>query len=177
MSGDPETFTYFAYGSNMLSDRLRFRTPSCRVLGVATLAGHTLRFHKGGADGSGKCDAFATGLPGDVVIGVLYAIDKTDKPALDRAEGVHHGYEDAAVTVTLADGTSRAAVAYLATDDAIDDSTTPYVWYKDFVVDGAREHDLPRAYVEHFIASVAAVPDPDPAHDRARRAERRRASE
>ena len=79
------------------------------------------------------------------------------------------------MTVTCADGTSRDAVAYLATDDAIDDSVAPYIWYKDFVVEGAREHGLPPAYVAHFIASVAAVPDPNPAHDQARRAERRRA--
>ena len=51
---------YFAYGSNMLTARLRERMPSCKPLGIAKLPGHALRFHKRSKDQSGKCNAFAT---------------------------------------------------------------------------------------------------------------------
>lgn len=57
---DAPTFLNFAYGSNMLTDRLRERVPSARPVAVARLAGHSLRWHKVSIDGSGKCDAEAT---------------------------------------------------------------------------------------------------------------------
>ena len=52
---------YFAYGSNLHPTRLGDRAPSVELVGTAVLEGHALRFHKRGADGSGKCNALATG--------------------------------------------------------------------------------------------------------------------
>ena len=53
---------YFAYSSNMLTDRLRERVPSATAIGIGQLAGHSLRWDKRSErDGSGKCDAEATG--------------------------------------------------------------------------------------------------------------------
>jgi hypothetical protein len=45
----------------MSTARLRKRMPSCKPLGIATLPGHALRFHKHSTDKSGKCNAFASG--------------------------------------------------------------------------------------------------------------------
>ena len=44
---------------------------------------------------------------------------------------------------------------YEADDWAIDDSLRPYTWYKDFVVDGAKEHDLPEAYIKKLESVLA----------------------
>ena len=66
-TGPPEPVVYFAYGSNMSTARLRGRVPSCKPLGVATLPGHALRFHKRSADKSGKCNAFASGNDNSVI--------------------------------------------------------------------------------------------------------------
>ena len=52
---------YFAYGSNLLHQRLQARTPSARPLFTGTLTEHDLRFHKIGDDNSGKADCFFTG--------------------------------------------------------------------------------------------------------------------
>ncbi len=60
-TGPPEPVVYLAYGSNMSTARLRKRMPSCKPLGIATLPGHALRFHKRSMDKSGKCNAFASG--------------------------------------------------------------------------------------------------------------------
>ena len=49
MSAD--SFITFAYGSNMLTSRLRRRCPSAMPLGVATLIGYELRWHKKSKDG------------------------------------------------------------------------------------------------------------------------------
>ncbi len=84
---------YFAYGSNMLTARLRERVPSATAIGIGQLLGHALRWDKRSwQDGSGKCDAEATSRNDDVVWGVLFELDPEDKPALDKAEGVGAGY-------------------------------------------------------------------------------------
>lgn len=169
-TGPPEHVVYFAYGSNMSTARLRERTPSCRPLGLATLPGYSLRFHKRSKDGSGKCNAFETGSADDAVIGVLFSFDPKERPKLDKAEGVGNGYEHANVTVVNDEGRRRKVLTYVATPAYIDDGLKPYDWYKDFVLAGAREHELPNEYVETFIGSVASHDDPD-----TKRAERERA--
>lgn len=166
-----EGVVYFAYGSNMHSPRLQFRAPGCKVIGVATLIGHELRFHKSSKDGSAKCNAFWTGGSTDLVVGVLYSIPTSQKAALDKAEGLGQGYDEATVTVMIAEGKAIDAVTYLASDGATNDKLKPYQWYKDFVETGASEHDLPEAYVQRYITNVDAIPDPDGKRDKARRAE------
>jgi len=172
-AGPPEHAVYFAYGSNMSTARLRERMPSCEPLGIATLPSHALRFHKRSRDGSGKCNAFAAG-DDDSVIGVLFRFDPTERAALDRAEGVGSGYESATVTVVNDKGRRRKVLTYLASSDYIDDGLKPYTWYKDFVLAGSREHDLPSDYVAAFIQSVEATEDPNAARESKQRATLRR---
>ena len=168
-TGPPEPVVYFAYGSNMSTARLRARMPSCKALGIATLPGHALRFHKRSADQSGKCNAVASS-PDDSVIGVLFSFDPAERPRLDAAEGVGSGYEHAMVTVINDKGRRRKVLTYLATPDSIDDSLKPYGWYKDFVLAGGREHGLPPEYVAEHIQSVGAIEDPDKTRDKKQRA-------
>lgn len=162
--------TYFAYGSNMSTTRLRTRTPSARALGTATLVGHVLRFHKRSKDDSGKCNAFATGDSNDELIGVLFAIDPAERSSLDEAEGLNKGYRDATVTVVSAEGHQCKALAYFAMSEFLDDGLKPYSWYKHFVVVGAQEHALPADYIAKYIEQVAAVADPDTGRDKRERA-------
>ncbi|TRC72039.1 hypothetical protein FJV83_31435 [Mesorhizobium sp. WSM4307] len=162
---------YFAYGSNMYPPRLRFRVPGCQVLGTATLVGHQLRFHKKSRDDSTKCDAYYTGVPTDTVVGVVYEIPKSQKAALDKAEGVGHGYDEVTVALVRSDGTTVEATTYIAAEAAIDPDCKPYTWYRDFVRLGAEEHEFPDAYIKDFILGVDAVADPDEKREEARRAE------
>jgi hypothetical protein len=138
-TGSPQPVVYFAYGSNMSTARLRKRMPSCNPLGIATLPGHALRFHKRSTDKSGKCNAFASGKDNSV-IGVLFSFEPSERAKLDEAEGVGSGYEHAMVTVINDQGRRRKVLTYLATSDYIDDSLKPYDWYKDFILAGGREH-------------------------------------
>lgn len=156
--GASDPFVYFAYGSNMSSQRLRQRTPSAQALGTAYLGAYRLMWHKAGQDGSGKCDIVSTGDASDGVWGVLYAIAAHDKPRLDRAEGLGQGYDLKPVEV-LAGAAPVRAWAYCAT--AIDALLRPFDWYLAYVRAGAAEHGLPPAY-RQMIESVASVPDPDP---------------
>ena len=144
--GCDDAYTYFAYGSNMSSRRLRQRTPSAKALGIGRLPGHMLRWHKLGRDGSGKCDIAESGEQADGVWGVLYRIALAEKPLLDRIEGLGIGYDEEEVRVETSDG-SRAALTYRAKPDRIDAQLRPLAGYKRYVLLGAREHGLPAAYV------------------------------
>ena len=153
---------YFAYGSNLCSGRLCKRTPSASFVAVAKLRAHVLRFHKVGfRDGSGKCNAFATGIVTDVVWGAVYNLDAAEKHRLDRAEGLGCGYVEKIVEVESTSG-QISATTYVASPDATRSDLTPYVWYKDFVVAGAVEHGLSREYID-AIRAVVAVDDPNKA--------------
>ena len=146
-------YRYFAYGSNMSSVRLRQRTPSARALGIASLPGHALRWHKLGRDGSGKCDIACCGeAANEIVWGVLYEIAVAEKELLDRIEGLGIGYSETQVRVTTASG-SEWALTYQAKPDRIDPALKPLPDYKAHVLAGAVEHGLPA----HYVAALRHV--------------------
>ena len=152
------TYLYFAYGSNMSTARLTARTPSARVVGRGRLAGHALRWHKRGRDGSGKCDVVVAGpgSAGSVAWGVLYRIDCAEKGDLDRIEGLGVGYDEYEVVVST-DAGEVPARTYRARPGAVDPSLRPRRWYKAHVLAGAREHGLPLPYIE-MIEGVGVEP-------------------
>lgn len=152
------TILNFAYGSNMLSARLRERVPSARSLGIAMLHGHELRWHKVARDGSGKCDIVAAAESDQRVYGIVYEIPIAEKPWLDRAEGLGLGYEEQTKTVEMA-GRLIHVLAYVATHTQA--TLAPYSWYRALVVAGAEEHGLPASYVDGLRA-VQSIEDPDP---------------
>lgn len=154
-----DTFLYFAYGSNMSPARLRAvdRTPSAQCVGTARVAGYRLVFDKVGRDGSGKADCERTDARLHVVHGVLFRIADSDRPALDRAEGLGNGYDAFDIRVETDSG-SVSALTYLATHK--DATLAPFSWYMQHVLNGARQCGLPQAYIAK-IERVAAVRDPD----------------
>lgn len=155
-----QTFVYFAYGSNLLTSRLRNaeRAPSAVPIGRAQLHGHQLRFHKPSQDGSSKADAARTGDWADMVEGVLFRVSEADRSCLDFAEGAGSGYEAFEVDVTSAlESAGVKALTYIATVDP--SGEPPYDWYRNYVLHGSQEHQLPTEYVRKFIESVPAKPD------------------
>jgi hypothetical protein len=149
------TFLNFAYGSNMLTQRLRARAPSARPITVAVLVGHELRWHKIGQDSSGKCDAMQVDTLLASVIGVVHEIRLSEKPALDAAEGLGRGYGEKQVVLEVEGAEAVQAQIYFATQTEA--SVVPYTWYKALVVAGARQHGLPEAYIATLEATVAKV--------------------
>ena len=149
---------YFAFGSNLSSPRLLERIPGASMHAVASLHGHSLRWHKSGRDRSGKCDIHFTGNELDLVYGVVYRMTRADKLELDIHEGAGRGYERRQVTVKAMHGVALEAFTYFATD--IDHLLQPYHWYKEHVLRGALEHELPPHYVEH-IRATPSIDDHD----------------
>ena len=165
---------YFAYGSNLLESRIRQldRAPGAVRIDRASLRGYDLRFHKRGADGSGKCDCFESGDGSHVVHGALFAVPEEQHADLDRVEGLGHGYSKRELEVEVGyrsqSGTTKAWL-YCAQSTHIDDTLEPFRWYRDLVVAGARSSGFPDEYIR-AIAAVEVQEDPD--HARAQRMQR-----
>ena len=149
---------YFAFGSNLSSPRLLERIPLASKHCIATLHQHRLSWHKSGKDRSGKCDIEFTGSTADQVYGVIYQMTHDEKLELDVYEGAGIGYERRQINVTALHGASIDAFTYYALE--IDRLLQPYHWYKEHVVRGALEHELPPHYVEH-IRSTPSIDDHD----------------
>ena len=73
---------YFAYGSNMLGQRLTERVGSALPFSNAWIRGYEVRFRKISFDDSGKADLVETGDLEDIVHGVVYQFDPSDPAAL-----------------------------------------------------------------------------------------------
>lgn len=151
------TFFYFAYGSNLLSARLKERTPSARVVGPAVLERHELRWHMAASDGSGKCDVVEVEAGGCQVLGVVYEIALFEKPHLDAAETLGVGYAEREAVVRMGDRSLDAWLYYALETDA---GSVPYDWYKALVLGGAKEHAFEPGYVR-MLEAVQAKPDTD----------------
>ncbi|MFW2404946.1 MAG: gamma-glutamylcyclotransferase family protein [Gammaproteobacteria bacterium] len=151
------TSYYFAYGSNMHFGRVIERLSNARLLEAAILSEHTIRFHKRGRDGSGKCNVVSD--PKRHVAGAIYQLETLALARLDRIEG--GGYRRLPVVVRgMRSGRRYRAYAYMAKAVAIEESLIAYEWYRDIVVAGAVAIGLPTAYVES-LSSFPAQRDPN----------------
>jgi len=157
---------YLAYGSNMCRARLQARISQTELVGNARLCDYRLSFHKRGGDGSGKCNVYSTGSSRDVVYGVLYRLDQSQFSQLDIFEGVGHGYCRKTVACQLlSNGELVQAVLYIAAGHYTDDSLLPFTWYRAYVLAGARQQGLPKAYIRKVL-DVRTMTDPDTARSR-----------
>jgi hypothetical protein len=96
----------------------------------------------------------------DHVEGVLFWIDRAEKPALDQAEALGRGYDELMVDVVTDAGTEQA-LAYVASAGATDSTRRPYHWYKSLVVAGAIQHGFTVDYTSRLRA-VQSQEDPRP---------------
>ena len=129
---------------------------------MAMAPGFVVRFHKIGADGSGKCTLIAMAGESEGAHGVLYDVSDADCTRLDRVEGVHTGgYVRHSVELRLADDRTATAMTYVAGARYVDASRVPFDWYRDLVVAGAIEHRLPASYVDELMRAPV-IRDPDP---------------
>ena len=142
----------------MLLSRMLARLPAAKVVGVASLPGFKLCFHKVGQDASAKCDIVTSPIPSDCVHGVVYEIFAEDKPLLDAFEGVGNGYETMTVQPFLHRSQRHVeTLTYYATH--LDPGLLPFDWYRALVLAGAIEQGLPHSYCSH-LTKVPARQDP-----------------
>ena len=160
------TFYYFAYGSNMLTKRLKQRCPGAVLFGCADADHTVIEFSKPSIDKSGK--ATLRHFSGKRTPGVVFEIPLKELDRLDECEGAGHGYDrcEAFPVRLLNDGEFLETTTYLATSS--DRSLKPYDWYLALVIAGAFEHRLGHDHIGE-LQRVESAPDPD--HKRKTRAE------
>lgn len=137
---------YFAYGSNLLEQRLRRHDPAARFVGVGRLPGWRMVFHLKSLDGSAKCDAVRTGKTEDVLHGAMYQLSTAGRATLDQWEDLGGTY---CLHETTAE-TERGPIPvffYVGNPERIAPGLLPYDWYRAIVLAGARQRNLPEAFV------------------------------
>jgi gamma-glutamylcyclotransferase (GGCT)/AIG2-like uncharacterized protein YtfP len=146
------TVLYFAYGSNLKSERMRERIPSARREAVGFLDHHRLVCNKRGRDGSAKANLVRAA--GHRVWGVLYRIERAH---LTRLDGFESGYRRVEVDIRTAAGHAQRAATYRS--DRITRDPVPFDWYRGMILEGAREHGLPEDYLS-VLEALPSRPDP-----------------
>lgn len=143
---------HFAYGIDLNPAWMARHSPGHRTLGIARLVDHRIAFPHYSANERSASISIAVKL-GDVVWGALYDVPGDDIPVLDHVfefapDGPPHlnAYTRKTVSLQRPGGMQPIeASTYVAATQ--DNSAPPTDKYMMAVIDGARYHGLPRAYV------------------------------
>ena len=139
---------YFAYGSNMSSSQLTAWDTPHRALGPAELPDHRLAFLRRSIRWrAGAADIVRA--KGESVWGVLWELP-LGAAELDVKEFAGTGYRRRSVKVIL-DGEPVQAMAYEVIEKAPTE-LQPRREYVQLMMDGAREHGLPDAWLRRLEA-------------------------
>lgn len=155
---------YLAYGSNLHPLRLAERVPSSRLVGITRLVGQKVAFAKQSRDRSAKCTLVCTDSPDDAAYCAVYELDQGERHLLDRAEGLGAGYDETLFEVQVG-GRAIVAFAYVAAASHLVTELLPYDWYMALVLEGARYHGFPDAYIA-TLRGAGCTPDPSPGRAR-----------
>ncbi|RWS17648.1 gamma-glutamylcyclotransferase-like protein [Dinothrombium tinctorium] len=154
-----DTVNYFAYGSNLLTSRIRIRNKSAVKVCIGRLNDYYLTFNgysntwKGGtANIVPRANSF--------VIGVVWRIAQTDVTQLDAQEV---GYRPVAVNVCTDDGSVLECRTYVQLNGCEHEQhscadpcfVAPSAAYKRVVLMGGEEHGLDAEYLD----SIRRMPD------------------
>jgi len=144
-----QSLLYFAYGSNMKRRWMAQLCPGATPIGRATAHDYRLTFPAISVDCGGGV-ASIDPSPGDFVEGALYEIAPHHLTALDDYEGVAAGlYTRGALSVVNPAGQTLDVMTYFATHDPRG-PFAPSRKYMAIILEGARDHDLPTAWVEYL---------------------------
>lgn len=156
MSANSNRVLYFAFGSNLLQERIRLRNPSAEYVGVGLLPDYALTFFRVPEryiTDENRATWFggpATIIPktGADVYGTVWSLDQADIPSLDKQESVDTG---------LYTPIDPIKVTFVETGEVVDcrtykgvseTSTKPSPYYLDVILRGAVKSKLPEAYIE-----------------------------
>ncbi|XP_066942374.1 gamma-glutamylcyclotransferase-like isoform X1 [Macrobrachium rosenbergii] len=165
-------FLYFAYGSNLLTERIHINNPSAKKIQVGKLKDYRLDFNYFSQRWKG-CAATIVEDPGNHLYGVLWEIANEDLAHLDTHEGcsnqltnnsadkwpsetqecVHQGiYKAVEVDVETLTGEQVRARSYQIIRP-LEQDRRPSSVYLDVIVRGAKENGLPEDYVK-FLEGI-----------------------
>nr|XP_025954579.1 gamma-glutamylcyclotransferase [Dromaius novaehollandiae] len=138
---------YFAYGSNLLRERLLLSSPSAALWAVARLQDFKLAFgHHQGRISPLWHGGTATIVqsPGDEVWGIIWKMNASNLSSLDKQEGVEDGiYVPIEVNVHTQAGEVLTCRSYQMCDCVCG---PPSPQYKKVICMGAKQNGLPMEY-------------------------------
>ncbi|KAM4657824.1 gamma-glutamylcyclotransferase [Amazona ochrocephala] len=146
-------FLYYAYGSNLLRERLQLSNPSAALYGLARLQDFKLEFgHHQGRTSSVWHGGTATIVqsPGDEVWGIVWKMNASNLSSLDKQEGVEAGiYVPIEVSVQTQAGEVLTCRSYQMQDYVCG---PPSPQYKKVICMGAKQNGLPTDYQKKLEA-------------------------
>nr|XP_057902679.1 gamma-glutamylcyclotransferase a [Doryrhamphus excisus] len=152
---DEGTFAYFAFGSNLLKERLQLANPSATFFSTAQLKDYKLDFGLWGANvGNNWHGGVATirESPGSEVWGVVWTLNNDNLGSLDEQEGVGDGqYSPLEVLVESSHGPIMCRTYQMNNFHAC----LPSPQYKHVVCRGAEQNGLPVEYRSRLQAVEA----------------------
>lgn len=125
---------YFAYGSNMDSERIKKRGINYSKREAANLKDYTLKFNKVACENTNDGYANIESQKGEMVEGILYEINQTDISNLDKFEGCPKHYERIKVKVTLINKKVIDAIAYIAHPSKTKEGLKPRKEYLEYLL-------------------------------------------
>ncbi len=139
----------FAYGSNLKLDYIRDYCPSATFVMRAYLPNFHIEFRRFSTDLQGGISSIIE-APGEMVHGVIYDIPEAEILELDVLEDIPLGlYRRDSFLVLGEDREWHSAELYRVVTP-----TGPYkpaTQYIGWMIEGARQHNLDPAYIDHLI--------------------------
>lgn len=136
---------YFAYGSNMLPERLLERIGKYHTAFPVYLSDYRFVYNKKSCDGTTKANI--EGIKYEVVHGVCFEIDSDDIAILQKYEV---GYNRANVSVSYSKDKLTSVVTFISS--SIDETLKPSSEYKGLVLKGASHWHLDKSYVTKYLS-------------------------
>lgn len=138
-------YTYFAYGSNMLTERITERLGKVQIVGLGILRNHQLVFNRMGSYLPGGVASVVT-RSNSIVLGVIWKIGADQLSVLDKIEDPS-AYCRETIKVDLETGASLECVTYVSLPQGY---CPPSEEYLSYLVQGAEEHNFPDKYVRNL---------------------------
>lgn len=158
---------YFAYDDKMFSPILRSILPEVRFIGVGQVKGYNLFFHnRDQVDHSGKCNLIKSNDASHTTYGVVYEVLPRERHLLDKAQKLGYGNQEITVKVLPVENEVSTliepfyAFTYVAHKERVFSGLEPFTWYKELVIEGAKEHCLPEVYIKG-LEDIEAASDPN----------------
>ncbi|XP_030567926.1 gamma-glutamylcyclotransferase-like [Drosophila novamexicana] len=161
-------FYYFAFGSNMLAQRIHIQNPTAEIVGPVTLENYRLDFATLPFDRWDGAVATIVPTEGSILWGTLWEIDVINLADIDNQEGVHlQLYRPITVHVKLHGNdtdTEIPARAYVLVHqpennvhafapNMVPEDRQPSKTYLQVLVKGAIESGIPESYIK-FLRSI-----------------------
>ncbi|XP_054462162.1 gamma-glutamylcyclotransferase a [Anoplopoma fimbria] len=145
-------FMYFAYGSNLLKERLQLSNSSAEFHTIGQLKDYELNFglfHENAESAWHGGVATITACPGTAVWGVIWTLSNEDLARLDIQEGVSEGiYSPLEVSVE----TDRGLIVCRTYQMNNCHASHPSPQYKQVICLGAEQNGLPVEYMKKLQA-------------------------